>query len=94
MLASLYEVKVQLTCSCMSILPMLTFDRLKLLQDDLADIANYSFYESRYRTEQFETIFVEIKAIWEFDPCTRNFKSSLTFDIFCPISQEQSILWI
>ena len=39
-----------------------------------------SFYGSLYYMEQFETIFIQIGAIWKFDlPHTHTIKSALTF---------------
>ena len=53
---------------------------MKLLDGIIWDRVNYSFYDSLYQTEQFETIFKVIGAFWEFDPLYKDFKSSLTSD--------------
>ena len=53
--------------------PKLTFDWIKLLQDDLVNIAKF-FYDLLHQTEQFETIFNQLQAFWEFDPMYKKFE--------------------
>ena len=37
-----------------------------LLDATISDMANPSFYDSLYQPEQFETMFIDIGAFWEF----------------------------
>ena len=68
----------------------LTFDLMHLLDAYVWDRVNYSFYDSLYTTEQFEAVFIEIWVFWHFDPCGRNLKMSLNFDIFLLYLKNQS----
>ena len=40
---------------------------MNLIDANIWDMANLSFYGSLYYMEQVDTIFIQIGAIWEFD---------------------------
>ena len=68
----------------------LNFDLVNLIDANIWDMAKLSFYGSK---EQFETIFIQIRAIWEFDPI-KKLKSAFGPFTNCPVSRKPSILWI
>ena len=41
----------------------LMFDLKKIIEAKIVEMANYSFYDLLHQTEQYETIFIKIKAI-------------------------------
>ena len=49
---------------------------------DISHSANYSFYESWWKAEQFDTIFKKIGATLCFKPCT---SLTFTFDLQSPL---------
>ena len=54
---------------------------MKLVDAYICDRVNCYWYKSLYKTEQFETILIEIGAFWELDPCVRNLTSLFTLDL-------------
>ena len=48
-------------------IPRLTFDLMNLIDANIWD-GKLIFYDSLYYMEQFESIFIQIGAIWTFDP--------------------------
>ena len=51
-----------------------TFDLMKLLDANTSDKVYLSLFDFLYKAEQFETIFIEIGACWDFDPLCKDFE--------------------
>ena len=72
----------------------MTFDLMKLLDVYIWDRENCSFHDSLYKVEQFETIFIEIGAFWEFDPLFKDFEKFIDPWRNSPIYQKTYVVRI
>ena len=57
-------------------------------------MANYSFYDLLYPSEQFETILIKSEHLENLTPVQGIWGKILNFDLFCPTSRKLNIGWI